>query len=166
MEPSSEAEGRTDAAERDDPAITSSVTCCVLPDREREFEGFLRGITEAASCFPGFRGARVIRPVRGNRHYRVVVRFDRESNVRRWKASEERRAWNALADECSEDEAAYASITGTGHERPLALVLSPRTASSGPASRASGSCCWAPRWRCSWPTPRCRTPTSASGRPS
>ena len=64
MEPSSEAEGRTDAAERDDPEITYSVARRVLPGREREFEAFVRGITEAASCFPGFRGSRVFLPVR------------------------------------------------------------------------------------------------------
>lgn len=110
---------------RDDPAITYSVTRRVRPGREQEFEGFLRGITEAVSRFPGFRGARVFRSVRGNQQYRVVVRFDRESNLRRWKASEERRAGIARTDERSEDDAAITNITGTEQERTLAPARSP-----------------------------------------
>jgi NhaA family Na+:H+ antiporter len=144
MEPSIETEAPPETDERpepetdepDDPAVTYSVSRRVLPGREPEFEGFLRGITEAASRFPGFNGARAIRPMRGNREYRVVVRFARQSDLRRWKESEERRAWYAIADEISEDEPAYANITGTGQERRLALALSPldnfvRTSVSG-----------------------------------
>ena len=141
MEPSSQADEQTESneqstAEQNDPAVTYTVTRRVLPGREPEFEEFLRGTTEAASRFPGFLGSRIIRPVRGNRQYRVIVRFDRESNVRRWKESDERRAWYAFADEISEDEPEYANITGTGQERALALALSPldsfvRTSVSG-----------------------------------
>src|SRR5215211_4198377 len=129
-------ESATGASERDDPATTYTVTRRVLPGRETAFEELLQGINEAVSRAPGFLGVRIIRPVRGNREYRVVLRFDRESNVRLWKTSEERRTWLALADELSEDEAAYANITGTGQERPLVLALSPldsfvRTSVSG-----------------------------------
>lgn len=81
------------------------------------------------SRFPDFRGARVVRAVRGNQQYHVVVRFDRESNLRRWKTSEERRVGIARADELSEDEAAITNITGTEQERTLAPARSPWTAS-------------------------------------
>ena len=61
--------------ERDGSAVTVSITRRVLPGREAAFEVAPAGINEVVSRFPGFLGMRVIRPVRGNREYRVVLRF-------------------------------------------------------------------------------------------
>ncbi len=124
------------ADERDDSAVTVSISNRVRPGREREYEGFLRGIDHAASRFPGYLGARVFRPSRGDRQYRVVLRFERERDLRRWMESDERRAWYLRAEALIEDAPWVANITGTAQERPLALALTPledfvRTSVSG-----------------------------------
>lgn len=121
--------------ERDD-GVTLSVTRTPLPGREGEFEKYLHGITEAASRFPGHLGAQIFWPARGQRQYRVVFRFDRESNLRRWEESEERQAWSVRGDELAENSPQTMNITGTAQERALALALTPlegfvRTSVSG-----------------------------------
>jgi len=115
----------TETEERDDPPVTLSVTQRVKPGREQEFEEYLRGITEAASRFPGHLGAQILRPARGDRQFRVVFRFDRESNLRAWKESEERRAWQVVGEELAEEPPRFANITGTAQEQPLVLALTP-----------------------------------------
>jgi NhaA family Na+:H+ antiporter len=112
-------------AVREDPPVTLSVTRRVRPGREREFEEFLRGLTETTSKFPGYLGTQIFRPPRGEREFRVVFSFDRESNLHAWKESEERRAWNAIGDELAEEPPRYANITGTAQEQRLALALTP-----------------------------------------
>lgn len=121
---------------RDDPAVTLSVTHRVIPGREEEFEAYLRGIVGAAARFPGFLGGQVMRPTGNSREYRIVFRFDRESNLQQWKHSEERAAWQAIGDDLVEAAPQFRNITGTSQERPLALALSPlesyvRTSVSG-----------------------------------
>ncbi|MEO8285312.1 MAG: Na+/H+ antiporter NhaA [Chloroflexota bacterium] len=111
--------------ERDDPETTVSITFQVRPGRETDFEEFLRGINEDVSDFAGFVGARLFRPSRGQSQYRIVMRFDRESNLRRWQESEERRTWYARAEELAEEAPTIEDITGTGQELPLALALTP-----------------------------------------
>ena len=100
--------------ERDGPAVTASITRRVRPGREPAFEAWLAGITEAASRFPGFLGTRVVRPIQGNREYRVVVRFAAERDLRRWEDSDERRAWYARSEALLEGAPAITDITGTG----------------------------------------------------
>ena len=122
--------------ERDDPAVTVSITFQVRPGREPDFEQFLGGISEAVSEFPGFLGVRVFRPPRGQSQYRVVLRFDRESNLRRWQGSDERRIWYARGEDLAQEAPTIEDITGTAQERPIALALTPlqefvRTSVSG-----------------------------------
>jgi NhaA family Na+:H+ antiporter len=122
--------------ERDGPGVTLSITRRVRPGREAEFEAALQTILELVSRFPGNLGGRVFRPVRGNREYRVVVRFASEDDLRRWEASEERHTWAASTEELTEEAPFVANITGTGQEQKLALALSPldsfvRTSVSG-----------------------------------
>lgn len=115
----------TGTGERGDEAVTMSIIRRVQPGREREFEQFLQDIDRAAAQFPGYVEARLFRPVRGNRRYRIVLRFDSESNLRSWAESEERKTWNAIADELAEDAPFIANITGTAQDQPLALARSP-----------------------------------------
>ena len=122
--------------EPDDAAVTVSITRHVLPGREDDYEEFLRGIIDATSRFPGYLESRVFRPTRGNRQYRVVVRFDHESNLKAWQDSEERRTWTEVAAEFAEDEPFISNITGTAQDQRLVLALSPfenfvRTSVSG-----------------------------------
>ncbi|MGH2559714.1 MAG: Na+/H+ antiporter NhaA [Thermomicrobiales bacterium] len=130
MEPTTEVE------ERDDPAVTFSVSRRVRPGREQEYEAFLQGVIDEASRFPGYLGARVSRPVRGNRQYRVVARFDRESNLRNWEGSAERRVWYERGEAFNDEPSTYSIISGTAQERPIVLALAPldsfvRTSVSG-----------------------------------
>lgn len=90
---------------RADPPVTVSVTRHVKPGREAEFEEFVKGITAAAMRFPGHLGANVFRPGSpGNKEYRVIFKFDHESNLKRWDKSEEKRAWYAHAEKLAQDE--------------------------------------------------------------
>jgi NhaA family Na+:H+ antiporter len=120
----------------DDARTTVRVTLRVREGREREFESYLAGITEAASNFPGYLGMRVFRPARGDRRYAVVLRFNRESDLRRWTDSEERQRWIEHGEDLSEGPPWITNITGTAQEQPLALALTPlehfvRTSVSG-----------------------------------
>ena len=129
------AEPKPEAAP-DDPPVTLSATRRVRPGREREFEEYLRGLTETTSKFPGYLGTQIFRPARGEREFRVVFSFDRESNLHAWKESEERRAWIAIGDELAEEPPRYANITGTAQEQRLVLAMTPlqsfvRTSVSG-----------------------------------
>jgi NhaA family Na+:H+ antiporter len=108
-----------------DQEVTISIGRRVQPGREDEYEAFLQGIAGAASRFEGYVGARVFRPVRGNRMYRIVLRFDSESNLRHFVDSEEQQAWRAIADELAEDAPFMVNITGTAQERSLALARAP-----------------------------------------
>ena len=110
---------------RDDPTVTVSITFQVRPDREPDFEQFLRDINEVVSDFPGFLDARVFRPPRGQSQYRVVLRFDSASNLRRWQESEERQILYARVEELAHEAPTFEHITGTAQERPIALALAP-----------------------------------------
>jgi Na+:H+ antiporter, NhaA family len=130
MEPPMEME------EPENSAVTVSITLRVRQGEEETFERFLQGITAAASRFPGYLGERTMRPLRGGQRYRVVLRFDRESNLRRWLDSEERQTLYARADHLIAAEPRIENITGTAQDRRLALALAPlggfvRTSISG-----------------------------------
>jgi NhaA family Na+:H+ antiporter len=108
----------------------------VLPGREQQYEAVLRGMTAVAATFPGYLGGQVIRPGRGSREYRVVARFDRESNLHAWKESPERAEWRARLADLVESDVRFANITGTSQEQRLALAMTPldsfvRTSVSG-----------------------------------
>ena len=116
--------------------VVLSIVIRVREGREEEFDIFLRGIRKAAEQFPGYRGSRVFRPVRGNRSYRIVLRFDSDASLQRWLGSEERRLWQELAEELTEAPPRGSNITGTAQASPLALALTPlehyvRTSVSG-----------------------------------
>jgi antibiotic biosynthesis monooxygenase (ABM) superfamily enzyme len=75
----------------DDPPVTAVASRRVKPGREREFEEWVPGILAAASEFPGYLGSEVLRPSNSeDDEYRIIFRFDRESNLHAWENSEER----------------------------------------------------------------------------
>ena len=110
---------------QDDGGVTLSVNLTVPAGREADFEDYLRGITDAADDFPGFVAVRAYRPRRGRGSYRIVLRYDSEASLQRWRDSDERRLWVARAEELSEQAPSVANITGTSQEQPLALALTP-----------------------------------------
>lgn len=111
--------------EREDPRVTVRFTVRVRQGREQEFDAYLQGVGGAASRFPGFVSSRVLRPTRGSREYTIVVRFDRESNLKSWLESDVRKHWTALGEELAEAPYQGVNITGTAQERPLVLALTP-----------------------------------------
>jgi NhaA family Na+:H+ antiporter len=117
IEPAPESPGQ------DDPALTVSFLRRVRPGREVEYEAALADLIDSGSRFPGYLDSRVIRPRRGSRDYRVVVRFAHESDAQRWKHSPERQEWLARVEELAEPEVFVANITGTAQERRLAFRL-------------------------------------------
>ena len=116
--------------------VTISVSLRIEPGRESEFDEFLDGITAAAEEFPGFMSVQAYRPTRGRGRYRVLLRFDSEGSLQRWRESDVRTIWNDRADEISEGTPRVSNITGTSQEQPLALAIGPlqefvRTSVSG-----------------------------------
>ncbi len=114
-----------DSTGADDSEITLSIFIPVRPGREQDFEDYLRGFNEASSKFPGYIGARLFRPSRGDNRYRILLRFDSEANLRRWTESEERQLWYERGEEFAEAPPLLSNITGTAQASPLALARTP-----------------------------------------
>jgi antibiotic biosynthesis monooxygenase (ABM) superfamily enzyme len=66
----------------------------VRPDRQADYESWLKGITAEAAKFDGYLGSDVIRPT-DHRHpeYVVIFRFADYDGLRAWQASQVRRDW-------------------------------------------------------------------------
>ena len=74
--------------------VTVSISRSVKPGREAEFEEWESGIIEAASSFPGYQGANVLRPHPETKNeYVVIYRFDCYQRSKAWEESELRREW-------------------------------------------------------------------------
>jgi uncharacterized protein len=82
-----------------DGPVTTTVTRRIKPGHEAAYEGFLAGISGAASAFPGYLGVEVFRPTGGQGgEYRTVYRFDSVVHLHAWVESAERAAWLQRAD--------------------------------------------------------------------
>mgnify|MGYP003382071355 CR=1 FL=1 len=105
-----------------DPAVTIGIILRVRAGREQDFEDLLRGMTESAERYRGYLGSRVFRPARGDTRYRIVLSFDRESNLIAWRDSEEREVWQERVDELAAAPPRAWNITGTAQVQPLAMA--------------------------------------------
>jgi uncharacterized protein len=84
---------------RQDSSVTVVISRRVKPGCEADFETFLLGVTAACSQFPGYLGSSIFRPAAiDDPEYRVIFKFDRLSNLRRWETSQERQQWFAQAE--------------------------------------------------------------------
>ena len=83
--------------------VTVTVARRVAPGREREFEDWYDGIIGAATRFPGFLGAGVLRPHSTGQDWHVVYRFADRAALERWEASPVRAAWLDRADDFVEE---------------------------------------------------------------
>ncbi len=119
------AENPGEAGAAGDSAVTFRITRRVKAGREADYEKLLADMTRMTEEFPGYVSGRTFGPVRGNREYRIVLRFQSEQDVHRWKESKERQAWLAQIDELTDEPATVANITGTGQDRDLVLALTP-----------------------------------------
>lgn len=86
-----------------DSSVTVVISRRVRSGCEVEFEAFLAGVTAACAQFPGYLGSSLFRPASADDpEYRVIFKFDRLANLRRWEASEERQQWFAQAEALTE----------------------------------------------------------------
>jgi uncharacterized protein len=70
--------------------VTVTIARRVAPGREAEFEDFSAALTRAATRFPGFLGAGMLRPGHVGEPWHVVFRFDSVAHLRAWEVSPER----------------------------------------------------------------------------
>ena len=96
-----------------DSAVTVVISRRVKSGCEAEFEAFLTGVTTACAQFPGYLGSNFFRPASGDDpEYRVIFKFDRLENLRRWETSEERQQWFAKAEALTESLPQIQVLTG------------------------------------------------------
>lgn len=96
-----------------DSAVTVVISRRVKPGCEAEFEVFLAGVTAACAQFLGYLGSNVFRPANeDDPEYRVIFKFDRLENLRRWETSEERQEWFAQAEALTESPPQIQVLTG------------------------------------------------------
>src|SRR5215210_3212470 len=78
----------------DDPPVTAVASRRGKQGREQEFEEWVSGILAAANKFQGYLGSEVLRPSDpDDNEYRIITRFDHESNLHAWETSQERQRW-------------------------------------------------------------------------
>jgi antibiotic biosynthesis monooxygenase (ABM) superfamily enzyme len=72
--------------------VTVTIARRVAPGRESEFEEWAGRLTEAASRYPGFLGAGLLRPGHVGQDWHVVFRFDHADHLASWEDSPTRAA--------------------------------------------------------------------------
>lgn len=86
-----------------DSSVTVVISRRVKRGYEAEFEAFLTGVTATCSQFSGYLGSSIFRPASADDpEYRVIFKFDRLGNLRRWEASEARQQWFIQAEALTE----------------------------------------------------------------
>jgi antibiotic biosynthesis monooxygenase (ABM) superfamily enzyme len=95
------------------PSVTVVISRRVKPGCEADFEAFLTGVTTACAQFPGYLGSNIFRPASADDpEYRVIFKFDRLGNLRRWETSEERQKWFFQAEALTESPPIIQHLTG------------------------------------------------------
>ncbi len=83
------------------PAIVA-IAHRVKPGYEAEFEAAVRGVTLAASTFPGYLGSEVLYPQTRRGEWRVIMRFDTLAHLQEWEKSPVCQGWIARAEALAE----------------------------------------------------------------
>lgn len=97
----------------DDFPVTVDVVQRVKPGCEGDFEEVLVGLTAAAKTFKGHLGATIFHFAdQANPEYRIVFKFDRLSNLRRWEESAARQQWLARTKQLTVGSGKYHILTG------------------------------------------------------
>jgi uncharacterized protein len=79
--------------------VTVTIARRVAPGREADFEEFSSALTRAATTYPGFLGAGMLRPGHTGEPWHVVFRFDSVAHLRAWEVSPERAELLAAGEE-------------------------------------------------------------------
>ena len=92
--------------------VTVVVTRRVRAGREADYEAWLTRLLAAAAELPGYLGTTVQRPPSGSRTYTSIFRFATVDELRRFEASELRRAALREVVDLVEADAAWDRLTG------------------------------------------------------
>ncbi|HIK14878.1 MAG TPA: antibiotic biosynthesis monooxygenase [Leptolyngbyaceae cyanobacterium M33_DOE_097] len=74
----------------------------VKPGYEAEFEAAVRGVTLAASTFPGYLGSDVLYPQTRRGEWQLIMRFDTRVHLQAWESSPVCQGWIARAEALAE----------------------------------------------------------------
>jgi uncharacterized protein len=74
----------------------------VKPGYEADFEAAVRGVTSAASTFPGYLGGEVLYPNNRGGEWQLIMRFDTLIHLQEWENSPICQGWIARADALTE----------------------------------------------------------------
>jgi hypothetical protein len=69
---------------------------------EADFEAAVRGVTLAASTFPGYLGSEVLHPRNRRGEWQLIMRFDTLIHLQEWESSSVCQGWIARADALTE----------------------------------------------------------------
>lgn len=93
--------------------VTVSVARKIKPEREADYEAWIKGVTAAAATYRGHQGVSVVRPSPAtNGEYVLIYRFDSYENGRAWEESDMRKTWVEKLDGIAAGEATYKKVTG------------------------------------------------------
>jgi len=97
-----------------DSSVTWVIQHHVRPDRQQDFEAWLKGIAEESARFRGHEGMTIVRPGDGGPHpeYVVVVRFASYHDLNRWEHSTQRAHWMGLLEPMVLQRPTYRTATG------------------------------------------------------
>ena len=97
-----------------DNSVTWVIQHHVRPDKEQDFEEWLKGIAGESAQFRGHEGMTIVRPGEGGPHpeYVVVVRFATYDDLRRWEQSTQRANWMGLVEPMILERPTYRTATG------------------------------------------------------
>jgi hypothetical protein len=76
----------------------------VKPGCEAAFEDAVRGVTLAASTFPGYLGSEVLHPAKKRGEWQLILRFDSPEHLQEWEESLICQGWIARADALTVDQ--------------------------------------------------------------
>jgi uncharacterized protein len=98
----------------------------VAPGREVDFEDFSAALTRAATRYPGFLGAGLLRPGHVGEPWHIVFRFDSVEHLHAWERSRERAELLAAGEQLV-DATDMHRVTGleTWFELPFRTVPAP-----------------------------------------
>ncbi len=96
-----------------DSPVTVDVVQQVRRGKESAFEALLGQIINTASTFEGYLGSSVFRPShQDDGEYRIVFKFDRLENLKRWEHSPVRQRFLTQARNLTVDAGTFSIITG------------------------------------------------------
>lgn len=72
--------------------VTVTIARRVAVGREEEFEQWSNELTRAATAYPGFLGAGMLRPSHVGEPWHIVFRFDSDAHLQAWEHSADRAA--------------------------------------------------------------------------